>query len=565
MSPLQGYDTLDQIISIVHTKADGSVLASQIYERNLGGEPNKIVREDGSYTLYEYDPVVRLSKEVSYNAAGVAVRSIEYSYDLDGKRTKKVDNLGTHDYTYNTNGQLETVNADTYGYDADGRLEQVTRGGHNLTLTHDTFDRLTQVTKDSTTTQYLYDVNGNRIKEISGVNTKNYLVAPNLADGLESTDLVTDGSGNVVSNYVYGGSEIIARLDASGNPVYYLTDDMGSVIGLVDGSGNLVSRIVYDGFGDVVSGDDGSSLGGDFRFQGQWLEGESGLYYMRARDYDAQTGLFLSRDPIDVQDQGVEAFSPYQFAFNNPLVFSDPTGQFTILEINGTLSIQDTLNAIKSYSVEQVKQQAIGEVNKFLARKLFDVLGTFVPFDIQQSNPFGTVYAALKYDTKLGGFVFETILKHAFCSLLPPMISNYVFYEPEIYRDSFNARNSGYQCPQVVSTAKATSGTSRPDFIVTSGRPRRNTSDGANSYLVGDIKLSFKTIVQEYFGWKGQGASKNCPKQWNTITGYARKHGVNVAGFVTLYNGGKQTIALREKILEKAIAKKVIVLLASAQ
>jgi RHS repeat-associated protein len=328
-----GYDDLDRITSIVYAKANGTVLASETYTRNLSGEPSKVLREDGSYTLYEYDAAVRLSKEVSYGSGGVAVRSIEYSYDLDGKRTRKVSNLGTQDYAYNAQGQLATAGANGYTYDADGRLSQINKTGQNIDLTHDTFDRLTQVTNNGTTTQYLYDANGNRIREISGGNTKNYLVAPNLGDGLESTDLVTDGSGNVVSDYVYGGSEIIARLDANGDPLYYLTDIMGSVIGLVDAAGNIQSRIIYDGFGNVVSGDDGSSQGGDFRFQGQWLEGESGLYYMRARDYDSQTGLFLSRDPIDMQEQGVEAFSPYQFAYGNPLVFSDPTGLFSITEV----------------------------------------------------------------------------------------------------------------------------------------------------------------------------------------------------------------------------------------
>ena len=106
---------------------------------------------------------------------------------------------------------------------------------------------------------------------MSGSNVKNYLVAPNLQNKLESTDLVTDSSGNVVSDYVYGGSNIIARLDANGNPIYYLTDSMGSVIGLVDEQGNRLSRIIYDGFGEVKSGDNGSSLGGDLRFRKEML------------------------------------------------------------------------------------------------------------------------------------------------------------------------------------------------------------------------------------------------------------------------------------------------------
>jgi YD repeat-containing protein len=69
------YDDLDRIIGLVFTKADGTVIASQTYTRNPSGEPSKIGREDGSYTLYEYDAANRLSKEVSYNPAGVAVRS----------------------------------------------------------------------------------------------------------------------------------------------------------------------------------------------------------------------------------------------------------------------------------------------------------------------------------------------------------------------------------------------------------------------------------------------------------------------------------------------------------
>jgi RHS repeat-associated protein len=560
-----GYDDLDRITSLVYAKADGSVLASETYTRNLGGEPSKVVREDGTYTLYEYDAAVRLSKETSYTVAGVAVKSIAYSYDLDGKRTRKVDNLGSQDYAYNANGQLVTAGVNGYTYDADGRLNTVTKASGTVTLGHDAYDHLTQVTSNGVTTQYRYDAEGNRIGEVSTNGSKNYLVAPNLGNGLASTDLVTDGSGNVVSDYVYGGSSIIARLDANGDPLYYLTDSMGSVIGLVDGAGNIQSRIVYDGFGNVESGDDGSSLGGDFRFQGQWLESESGLYYMRARDYDSQMGLFLSRDAVDMQEQGVEAFNPYQFAFNNPLVFSDPSGLFTLLELNGTINAQNALEAIKTYSVEQAKEALVGKLRQYAADALFKSLGTFLPLDTNQSNPFGTVYAALRYNRALGGFVFETILKQAFCSLLPPEVNRYIFFEPAIYTGSFNAKDYGYKCPRIVFTGTPSRNTSRPDFIATSTHPRINDSDGSRSLLVGDIKISFKTVVQDYFGWNGRPPSYNGPTQWNTITGYAKRHGAYAAGFITLYNGGADTGALRQKILQEAIRKGVVVFLASAQ
>lgn len=37
---------------------------------------------------------------------------------------------------------------------------------------------------------------GNRIKEVEGTSVKQYLVAPSMGGGFESTDLITDASGS---------------------------------------------------------------------------------------------------------------------------------------------------------------------------------------------------------------------------------------------------------------------------------------------------------------------------------------------------------------------------------
>jgi hypothetical protein len=64
---------------------------------------------------------------------------------------------------------------------------------------------------------------------IEGSEVRQFLVAPGMGSGLNSTDLISDGSGNLISNYVYaGGASPFMMLDANGNPVYYLTDGMGS-------------------------------------------------------------------------------------------------------------------------------------------------------------------------------------------------------------------------------------------------------------------------------------------------------------------------------------------------
>lgn len=109
-------------------------------------------------------------------------------------------------------------------------------------------------------------------------------------------------------------------------------------------------------------------------------------------------------------------------------------------------------------------------------------------------------------------------------------------------------------------------GTSRPDFIFTQGQPKNGNDGEPSSLLVGDIKLSVLTIVRGYFGWSGQGPNQRAMRQWDAITGYAKKHGARITGFVTLYSGSQQDqSALRQKLQQESFSKGVVTLLASAR
>ena len=64
-----------------------------------------------------------------------------------------------------------------------------------------------------------------------------------------------------------------------------------------------------------------------FGFTGHEHDAETGLYYMKGRFYDPETGRFLSRDPFAGTPFEPFSLHRYAHAYDNPTVFVDPTGE----------------------------------------------------------------------------------------------------------------------------------------------------------------------------------------------------------------------------------------------
>ena len=99
------------------------------------------------------------------------------------------------------------------------------------------------------------------------------------------------------------------------------TDNLGSCRSVISVKGvdMEVQSIDYKPFGDTLNSSTESRIG----YIGKERDKENSYFAMGIRQYDCETGRFLSIDPL------FEKFreqSPYQYAFNNPLTFKDPTG-----------------------------------------------------------------------------------------------------------------------------------------------------------------------------------------------------------------------------------------------
>jgi RHS repeat-associated protein len=539
------YNDLDQVSKIETKNGAGTVLSSLTYERTGIGEPTKVTREDGSFVTYGYDGALRLTRESYFGTTGTLQSEISYTYDASGKRLTKNSEV----YAYNNGYQLQGVTgangAETYGYDADGRVSTINRDGGTLNLSHDNYDRLTQANG----TSYLYDGEGRRIRAVSGADERRFLQASN--GGLDVTELLTDASGNVISDYVYGnGSVPISRLDASGNPIYYLTDAMGSVIGEVDGDGNVVSRFSYDAFGNVrsQSGLSSTTTGGDFRFQGQWLESDSGLYYFRARDYDAKTGLFLSRDAVDPIQENPESANPYQFAYQNPNVYSDPSGMFNINEVSVSNAIINALQGIRNYSVQQIKDFVKDGITEYLGGAVFRVITDLIPIEIgaNKLQPYGT--------DKRPSTQLEIMLVGAFCSFFKDLdfVDNIYFGVP--LSKSGKPLGNGSGCKDIQkdksfpNPAKGLpTGTNSADYLFKLSSPKDNAKDGL---IIGDFKLGVDDMYKKYI------TKNDVEGQLKAINDYAKRYQiVPVTAFITYEDGSQNAkVKLKRASIKQGVA-----------
>ena len=78
-----------------------------------------------------------------------------------------------------------------------------------------------------------------------------------------------------------------------------VADHLGTPLALYDADGAPSWEAQLDSYGAVRQGT-GQARACPFRYQGQYEDQETGLYYNRFRYYDPETGQYISQDPVRV-------------------------------------------------------------------------------------------------------------------------------------------------------------------------------------------------------------------------------------------------------------------------
>jgi RHS repeat-associated protein len=541
------YDSRDMIETIVHRRPDQSILASAVYERQGNGEPSRITREDGTYTDYAYDAAHRLTSEERRTFNGTLIEQIAYTYDVDGKRTSKTTGGSTATYTYGAGQRLTQAGSQAITYDAGGRVQ--TLGG--ITLGYTNHDHVATVSNAANgySETFSHDALGRRIKGVSGGQERRFITAP-MAGGLDAPHVIADGTGQALSTYVYTGSIPLMRIKADGQPEYYLTDAMGSVIGLAGNAATSVATFRYDGFGTptVMTGTPSAVPGGDYRFQAHWQEAATGLYHMRARDYDPQTGRFLSRDPEPYTDKEPESLMPYAFANNNPMYYSDPTGRFTLVELKLTSAIQQIVRAGKTVSANLTRKRVTKKIAEAVRDHFMSVLEELIPFN------FDSIFRNSGFPNS--GDAFDALMRQSICQGVNKNMASWIWWEPGIVSRNGQVDGNGYQCNDVAPDGRGPAqsqkrGVSRPDLVISKGEPKANTG-----ILVTEFKISGARFYKDYI-LLGKSGKRD---QFSAILNYAKNSSwTKTAVFVAFLRGDKKLAPLWEKHLaKKAVGRGVL-------
>jgi RHS repeat-associated protein len=268
---------------------------------------------------------------------------------------------GNETYTYTKLNQLKTVNTGSYSYDAGdnptGLASGATQTFHNadtLCWTNPTTvsnpscgsppatatsyiynsrgDRTTATTTGQPTTTYGYDQPNRLTSYTKGATTASYSYD---GDGLRTSKTLNGGTptpftwgtiGGMPQLLYDGTTYLIYTPDGTtieqitaGTPAYLHTDRIGS-IRLITAGGATTGAYAYDAYGKPT-GHTGTATS-PLQYAGQYLDTETGLYYLRARYYDPATAQFLTMDPAVELTQ-----SAYGYVSSNPLNSTDPSGQ----------------------------------------------------------------------------------------------------------------------------------------------------------------------------------------------------------------------------------------------
>jgi RHS repeat-associated protein len=345
---------------------NGNIKAARFANKGVAADFTAGIANQKAYT-YNYDRNNWL-KEATFgttnNTAAITPSSAyaenNLAYDANGniKTLQRTSDTGAvtdrlvYNYTNTGKNQLNSVTEqaavtpdpndienqapNNYIYDAIGQMTSNVK--ENLTYIYNTQGLVTEVRKaGNPVVKFFYNERGQRVKKESYSTTapltREYYVL-DIAGNTMAIYRETTGIANTITQTelpIYGLSRlgVYNRTGTATNDymTYQITDHLGNVRAIIkkivnDTTVLIASYADYYPFGEQLPGRNSMS-GYRYAFQGQELDGETGMEAFQLRLWDGRIGRWLSPDPYG------QYASPYLGMGNNPIGMIDPDGGYT--------------------------------------------------------------------------------------------------------------------------------------------------------------------------------------------------------------------------------------------
>jgi RHS repeat-associated protein len=274
---------------------------------------------------FTYDNLNRLT--------GTTVNSVQQlSMAYDGTTSSSLGNITNKTdagaYTYKT----DKINAVAYITNPAGpTADPVTISKAEQQISYTPFLKTATITEGNYNLSYTYGPEYQRVKSVlkqgtTTLETRYYLGSYEKQVGGTTREI----------HYVSGGNGLCAMIVKEGSTVniyYVYTDHLGSLVTVTNSTGTVVAEQNFDAWGRNRNAVTWQYTAGAatpawlYRgYTGHELAPHFALINMNGRMYDPVQGRMLSPDNYVSTPFGTQGYNRYAYAMNNPLSFTDPSG-----------------------------------------------------------------------------------------------------------------------------------------------------------------------------------------------------------------------------------------------
>ncbi|WP_158812277.1 RHS repeat domain-containing protein [Streptomyces fulvoviolaceus] len=301
------YDTLDRLTT-AWTATDNCAATPTSGDHSTVGDG---ITGGAYWTSWTFDAVGNRLTQTQHTVSGTGSDTVTTSGYSSGQPN-------TLTATTTTGG---TTGSTSYGYDSDGNTTTRHTGTADQALTWNNDDQLTKVADATagTSTSYIYDADGNLLLQTDPTTTTLYL---------GSEQITLDNSAGTATGVRYytvpGGATIVRTGTGTAYGFELAADQHGTNSLYLDYTAQTPTWRQFDPYGNPRGTT--ASWPDNRTFLDKTTDTTTGLTGVGAREYDPGLGRFVSLDPV-FEDDSPQELGGYAYASDNPVTFSDPTGQ----------------------------------------------------------------------------------------------------------------------------------------------------------------------------------------------------------------------------------------------